>query len=189
MSTIPRIDPVFEKIDLLLAERRTLAASGPQFRIIHRYRALGTTCAPGEEVGGVYLVYRGREFQLRLPVSLLLLFDFLAKHSRLMQAAAQIEVAINSDQFYKQHGANAGTGLKLTRRITRLAVKEYVKRIRHALNMAFQEARVNIDPRVVLVSEPTATNEVAYRLRAKCEWLHIDHTRRFKSALSHWSQE
>ena len=43
--------------------------------------------------------------------------------------------------------------------------KEYVKRLREALTFAFREAGLNFDARRVVVSEPTVSNEVGYRLK------------------------
>jgi len=123
----------------------------------------------------VYLVHRGRETVVPLPVTLLIVFDFLANHSRLPQSAPQIAMAIHSDPFYIRHGANANGTAKLTRTINKSAVKECVKRIRQTLGRVFPAAGLALDPVVVLASEETATNQVGYRLRATVEWLHVDH--------------
>ena len=48
------------------------------------------------------------------------------------------------------------------------------KRIRAALQLAFREAGLELDPQRVLVSERTVGNEVGYRLRATVEWVHND---------------
>jgi hypothetical protein len=53
------------------------------------------------------------------------------------------------------------------------SVKEYIKRIRKALDMALSEAGLNLDASKVLVSEQTVGNEVVYRLKATFEWLHV----------------
>ena len=58
---------IIEEVDVLVAEIRELNENGPHFRILHRFHAPGTDCAPGEEVAGIYLVHRGREYHLRLP--------------------------------------------------------------------------------------------------------------------------
>jgi len=52
----------------------------------------GSDCLPGEEIVAVSLMYRGREYHLQLSLALRMLFDFLARHSRLPQSARQIEL-------------------------------------------------------------------------------------------------
>ena len=165
--------PLVEELDLLVVEIKELAAAGPHFRILHRFQEAVVDCAPGEEVTFVSLLYHSREYPLRLSLALRILFDYLARH-RLPQSATQIEAGIGTDAFYVRHGANAKTSSKLTRKISRRGVKEYVKRIRRALQNTFHEAGLRLDPSEVLVSEPTESNEVNYRLKASCEWIHVD---------------
>jgi len=175
MSSNDSLGSVVDKVELLLAERRQLSAIGPQFRIVHRLRVPGTECMPGEEVFAVALVYRGREFYLPLSRVLLLLFDYLARHRRIAQSSAQIEAGMSADTFYAEHGSNAvALGTRLTRRISRQCVKEYVKRLRRVLAATFDKAGLRIDPEEVLLSQPTGLNQVGYRLRAQIEWVHID---------------
>jgi hypothetical protein len=169
------VPAVLDKVDFLLLQLKHLRSRGPHFRILHRFRIPGTECLSGEEVAGVYVVHRGREFVVPLSVTLRLVFDFLAKHTRLPQSASQIEAAFRADPFYTRHGANATRDRALRRRITRSAVKVYVQRIRGALSAAFHEASLPMDPRAVLLSQATAMNEVGYRLRGTFQWIHIDH--------------
>jgi hypothetical protein len=129
-------------------------------------------CAPGEEILIVYLVHRGKLYPLRLSRALRMLIDYLAKHSHLPQSASQIEAGMRADPFYMKHGTNAMLQNGLKRRISRSAIKEYVKRLRLALTFAFREAGLNLDPRWVAVSEPTVSNEVGYRLKVTVEWFH-----------------
>ena len=167
------LDPVVDSVDLLLLELRVLKSQGPHLRIVHRFREPGTLCAPGEEIAVVYLVHRGRLCPLRLSLALRMLVDYLAKHSHFPQSASQIEAGIRADPFYTKHGANAMPNNGLKRRISRSAIKEYIKRLRKALALAFQETGLNIDPRHVIVSEPTVANEVGYRIKATIEWFHV----------------
>jgi hypothetical protein len=129
-------------------------------------------CAPGEEIAIVYLVYRSKFYPLRLSLALRMLIDYLAKHSHFPQSASQIEAGMRADPFYVKHGTNAMLPTGLKRRISRSAVKEYVKRLRLALELAFRDVGLNLDPRQVIVSEPTVMNEVGYRLKASVEWFH-----------------
>jgi hypothetical protein len=175
MSLSDDLAIVSRKVDLLLAELRQLGSSGPHFRIVHRFREPGRDCAPGEEVAAVFLNQRTLEIVVPLPLTLRLLFDFLARHSHLPQSASQIAGAMHADPFYRNHGACVRTGASLTRKISRSGVKEFIKRIRQALEHTFREANLAVDPRTVVVSEQTVGNEVGYRLKATVEWIHVDH--------------
>jgi len=178
LSSNSPITAVLSKVNLLLAEVRHLRSAGPHFRIVHRFRIPGSHCLPGEEVVAVFLVYRGREYQLRLSPALILLLDFLAHHSRIALSAKQIELGIRADEFYRQHAKNANGRPALVRRIPRSAVREHVKRLHHALALVFHEANLPINPGKVLVVEQTVSNEVQYRLRATFRWTHLDLTSR-----------
>jgi hypothetical protein len=168
------LEPVVDGVDLLLAELRVLKSQGPHLRIVHRFREPGTLCAPGEEIAVVYLVHRSHLYPLPLSLALRMLIDYLGKHSHFPQSASQIEAGIRADSFYLKHGTNAMLHNGLKRRFSRSAIKEYVKRLRVALELAFEEAGLNLDPREVIVSKPTVTNEVGYGLKATVEWFHID---------------
>jgi hypothetical protein len=178
MSANDDFETVLEGVDLLIAERKELKAAGPHFFIVHRFRMPGTRCAPGEEILAVVLVYRGREFPLRLSLALRILFDFLAHHSRLPQSARQVELGIRADDFYKRHAANATGRAVLTRHIPRSAVRVYIRRLLRAFALAFQDAGMRIAPGDVLISQKTVGNEVGYQLKASCDWLHVDLTSR-----------
>ena len=175
MSTKDDLTPVLEKVRLLIAEMKYLRAAGPHFRVVHRFRMPGSDCMPGEEIAAVFVLHRGHEYCLRLPLAQRILFDFLARHSRLPQSARQIELAIRADDFYKRHAANA-TGRAVTRGIPRSYVKVYVRRLHRAFSLAFRDTGMHIDPRNVLVSQKTVGNEVGYQLKASCDWVHIDLT-------------
>jgi hypothetical protein len=172
------LTPVLEKVDLLIAEMKYLRSAGPHFRIVHRFRMPGTNCLPGEEIVAAFLVHRGREYHLRLSLALRMLFDYLARHSRLPQSARQIELGIRADDFYKRHAANATGRTVLARGIPRSFVRVYVKRLHQTFSLAFQEAGTRIDPGRVLISQKTVGNEVGYQLKASCDWVHLDLTTR-----------
>jgi len=165
---------VAEEIEFLLAESVRLSASGPRLRILHRLHKPGTDCLPGEEVAGVWLVNRSRDYPLKLSLALRLLLDYLARNRWLPQSATQIEAGMLHDRFSLRHGSNARTAHKQIRHFSHSTVKEYVKRIRQALGMAFSEAGLNLDPTRVVLSEQTVTNEVVYRLKAAVEWAHVE---------------
>lgn len=161
-------------MDLLVAEMNHLRAVGPHFRIVHRFRLPGSDCLPGEEVSAVFLVHRGREHQLPLSPTLLVLFDFLARHSRTAQSAKQIELGIRADEFYRQHAKNATGRCALVRRVPRSAVREHIKRLHRSLALVFQEAFLPLNPLSVLVVEKTVSTYVGYRLRASYRLTHLD---------------
>lgn len=165
---------IIEEVDVLVAELRELNAEGPHFKILHRFHAPGTDCAPAEEVAGIYLVHRGQEYHLRLSLALRLLFDYLARHSHLPQSASQIETGIRAGRFYTEHAAAVMGAEKFTRSIPRSYVRVYIKRLRLALTCTFQEANLELAADAVLISQETVMNEIGYRLKATCEWAHID---------------
>jgi hypothetical protein len=167
-----RRNPVIEKVDLLLAEIAELRSRGPHFRIHHRLRKPSTTCSPGEEILAVCLVHRRREYCLPLSLSLRILFDYLARHPRFPQSASQIEAGIREDRFYTRHAAASMGTDKFTRSIPRSYVRVYIERMRNALSRAATEAEAPLGASTVLVTEDTVMNEVGYRLKAHCEWIH-----------------
>lgn len=158
-------------------ELRRLSAADLHFKIWHRFRAPGTECAPGEEVAAVAVSFgsRQREFHLPLSLALRLVFDLLARHRHVPLSASQIAASFRSDAFYRKHGCNALKNGTLIRRVSRSSVRVYIDRICRALALSFEEAHLRIDPREVLVSQETVTNEVGYRLRGTFEWVHTDH--------------
>src|SRR5208283_4658839 len=106
----------------------------------------GSDCLPGEEIVAVSLMYRGREYHLQLSLALRMLFDFLARHSRLPQSARQTELCIRADDFYQRHAAYTTRRTVLTRGLSRSFVRVYIKRLHRAISFAFQEAGLRIDP-------------------------------------------
>ena len=174
MFTDDELITIIDEVDVLVAEIRELNAGGPHFRILHRFHRPGSDCAAGEEVAGIYLIHHGREFFVRLSLALRLLFDYLARHSRLPQSAAQIEAGIRADRFYSQHSTTAMGKDKFTRSIPRSCVRVYIERLRSALENVFLEAGLFLDVHAVVVAEETVMNEVGYRLKANYEWVHTD---------------
>ncbi len=147
------------------------SASLVTFVIVHRFWKDGSICLPGEEIVGAWLEPDGP--QLRLTLTLLLVFDHFAKHHWVAESAAQIEASMRNDPFYVRHAANSRTSRKLTRRISRSGIKVYVGRIREAMQLAFNEAGVDLKATDVLISERTVSNEVRYRLRARVRVVHL----------------
>jgi hypothetical protein len=147
------------------------AAGAPGFLIVHRFWRPGTVCLPGEEVVGAWLDPDGP--QLRLPLALRLLFDHLAHHRWLAQSAAQIEAAMRNDAFFVRHAANSRVSHKMTRRMSRSGIKVYIARIREALQIAFDEAGIDLNATNILITERTVGGEVGYKLHARVRWAHI----------------
>jgi len=166
---------VVDAVELLLLELKTLRAGRCRFRITHRFQVLSSGCGPGEEVAIAHLMDRGKEFYLRLSGTLLLLFDYLARHSHMPMSASQIVAGMRADPFYQKH-ASAAPCVRQSLKISRSSIKVYIDRLRKALGQAFRDARIPLDPRAVLVSEVTASNQVAYRLKtATVDWIHVKH--------------
>lgn len=171
MSISLDLTQVVYKAEFLLLERSVLEQSGPTLQIVHRFRARGFGCLPGEEVFQVFLLYRGRQILLALPLALRLLINYLAIHRYTAQSATQIAAGMRT-HFYQKHGLNSG--ILSRRKISRTAVKEYVKRIREAFGAAFDEVGLTLRPATVLISLKTLGNEVLYSLRATVKWVHQD---------------
>jgi len=81
---------------------------------------------------------------------------------------------MNIDEFYRRHGTNAKTKALVNKGMSRTAIKEQIMRLRMGLRLAFREVGLNFDPANVVISEPTTTNEVRYRLRASVRWQHSE---------------
>jgi len=157
--------------ETILLELRELLQTGPILRIVHRFRSPGTDCLAGEEIWAVLLICRGNEIPLPLSLALRMVMNYLAETRHVPQSAAQIAAGVHRSAFYVKHSMNSGSVSR--RRISRSAVKEYVKRLRRALTVAFQEAGISLDPRRVVASQKTVTNEVHYQLRATVQWVHL----------------
>lgn len=162
---------VLDEVDLLVAELRELRERGPHFRIYHRFHKPGTICAPGEEIAAICLVHRGREYPLRLSLSLRILFDYLARHNRFPQSASQIEAGIRADPFYARHSMNSGVG-RSTRSIPRSFVRVYIERLIIAITQVISESNFPANPQTVLVKKVSVINECGLQLNAWTEWVH-----------------
>jgi hypothetical protein len=91
----------------------------------------------------------------------------------LPQSAAQIETGIRAERFYTKHAVAAIGKRQLNRSIPRSYVRVYIERLRSALEGVLWEAGLLVDATAVVVGEKTVMNEVGYRLRANCEWIHL----------------
>jgi hypothetical protein len=107
-----------------------------------------------------------------LSLALRLLFDYLGNHRHLPQNATQIAAGIRTAAFYRNHGMNAG--LPSRRKISRTAVKVYIKRIRKAIDIVLEKRAPRFEASRLLVSVKTMGNEVQYRLFAPVEWKHVE---------------
>jgi hypothetical protein len=165
--------PVARDAELLLTELSGLVQAGPQIQIVHRFHRPETECQAGEEILAAYLIIRGRQMHLPLSLAVRLLLDYLARTRHIPQSGSHIAAGMRASRFYRRHGMNSGEISH--RKISRSAIKEYAKRIRKALDVAFREkAGLPLDSKRILVSKETVGNETHYQLRARVEWLHID---------------
>jgi len=163
--------PIAERAELLLAELAWFSQTGPELRIVHRFQIPGTNCQAGEEIWAISISHRGQEKVLPLSLALRQVVNYLAETRHIPQSATQIAAGMRRSAFYVKHGMNSGIPSK--RRISRSAVKEYVKRIRKAFGLSFCEIGLDLDPKRVLVSKTTMGNEIHYQLRARIEWIHL----------------
>jgi hypothetical protein len=142
-------------------------------RILHRFSEEGTLfCSPGEEIWAVVLVTQDKEIPLKLGLALRLVADYLARTRHIPQSATQIAAGLRYSAFHLKHGHRGGISQR--RKISRSFVREYVKRLRQALEIAFLEAGVAIDARRILLSHATTGTEILYQLKAVIEWVHIE---------------
>jgi|HubBroStandDraft_5_1064220.scaffolds.fasta_scaffold23700_3 hypothetical protein len=169
-----RFTPVIETVSLLQAEISEMESGKLHFCIIHRFRMPGSDCMPGEEILAIFLLYRGREYQLRLSPALLIIADYLLRNGRYAQTATQISTGIHAGGFYAEHGKNGRR--QRIQRIPRSAIRVYIKRLKLALEMAFGEANLCLDPKNVLLSEESVSNHVLYLWKAIPGVVHLDST-------------
>jgi hypothetical protein len=170
---------LIREIDYLLAARKEIAAEGPCFRIVHARRVAGnesspccTGCIPGEEILGVWLVHRGRSYQLAFSRAEAGLVDYLSRR-RMMQTATQIERGIHTDPFHQWQCTRRRKSGGREARYHRTTIRIYVRRVRLALADVFHDSGLSIDPASVMVIQPTFSNEVMYRFTARTECVHI----------------
>ena len=163
--------PVAERVEVLLAEITWLSQTGPQLRIVHRFQVSGTDCHAGEEIWAISVIHRGRETILPLSLALRLIVNYLAETRHTPQSATQIAAGMRRSAFCLKHGTNSG--IPSRRKISRSAVKEYVKRIRKAFDSCFREIGLELNSKRVLISKTTMGNEILYQLRARVEWVHV----------------
>jgi hypothetical protein len=160
---------LLEAVDLLLSEMNNFERNGPCFQIIHRFSQ--GSCAPGEEISTILLAYNSNLYQLPLALSQRFVFDFLAQHRRIGMDSSQIVSGLSSDWFYRDHAANSGH--RQLKKIRRPTVKVLVQRIREAMESAFAEAKVKVDPYEVLCScLAEGSKRVLYKLHADVRWQH-----------------
>ena len=83
---------IVDMAEVLLLELEQLQQSGFHFLIHHSYHttADSTPCGAGEEITAVHLVYRGRTTLIPLPLSLMLVFECLARHRHIPRSATQM---------------------------------------------------------------------------------------------------
>ena len=144
-----------------------------RLRILHRFGKTGTLfCSPGEEIWTVLLVLPGRNINLRLSLALRILVDYLARTRHIPQSATQIAAGLRKSPFHLNHGSRGGVPQR--RRMSRSHIRVYIKRLRQALEIAFQEAGLPLDAHRFLVSLTTTGNEVLYQLKATVEWNHVE---------------
>jgi hypothetical protein len=128
-------------------------------------------CTVDEEILAAYVLHRGHSHQLHCSPSELLLLDYLGRHRHCMQSAPQIAAGIQGSEFYRSDRMKSSVG-KRAQHVSRSCVRVHIARLRQALARASIELGFRVEPTGVIVSQPTLTNVVLYRLRAEVEWIH-----------------
>jgi hypothetical protein len=142
--------------------------------ILHQYKNVRVSghCAPGEEVIAAHIIHRGSSYRLPLSTTHLIVLDYLCRHRRVAQSAAQIAAGLDSELFYLHHGSNTRGGAVLRARTSRTAVRQQVKRIRENFAQCFRQAGIDLDPVTIIRSQVTSTREVKYQVEADVTWEH-----------------
>lgn len=160
MSDSYRFAPILEEIEFLIAENKQLVNIGPHLRIHERFHDIGLVC----------LVRRSREFPLRLSPTSRVLVDYLARNRHRLQTAREIEAGIKSNEIYAKFGTYSKGSTRIGP-VHRTTVKVYIPRIREAFGRALREAKLKDNPKDILLTERSETNQVLYRLRCTVEWV------------------
>lgn len=156
---------VVDEIDYLRAERSMLIRQGPHFLVIHGLHEPETECLPGEMVEEVWLLADCKRYPVSLSPVGLVVMDCFCRNRNKPLSVGRLSNILTTDPFYTRYGANSPRRQSLVMP-ARSSIKVYVQRIREQIAMAFQKARLPIDPGSVLSAEPTDSNSVAYKLRA-----------------------
>jgi hypothetical protein len=165
--------------DLAVREIERVTRGQVTFVIVHRY-ATGVTGMrntrpkwriPGAEIVSVWLIFRGKPYQLPLGGPHKILFDYLCWHcAGIGQSAAEIEAGLNEQLFYVHHASAAKRRSTVLARSSRTNIRKQAERIRGVMNDLFREEFLPLDPKDILRSEPTSTREVRYSIRANVIW-------------------
>jgi hypothetical protein len=167
------LDQLIEEIDFIVAERRNLRARGVHLIVTHLDHIPGTICAPGEMVGDVSLGGIPSPTSFGLSHLSLLMIDCFCRY-RLPLSAWRIEQIMNSDPFYVDYAANQIDFDQICAKPDSRTVRVYVPRIQRRMEAVFRDRGLVVDPLQILISEPTETNVIVYRLKATVEIVHID---------------
>ena len=140
--------------------------------IAHEYAQVPGQCAPGEEVVGAFLIWRGWAYPIPLSVTHLILFDFLCRHRWIAMDASAIATRLRMDLFVIHHGSNAPGHQVRPARTSRTAVRKQVERIRAVLTKLIADEGLDMDALKILRSEESSTRSVSYRINADVSFEH-----------------
>lgn len=138
----------------------------------HEYAQVPGQCAPGEEVVGAFLIWRGRVYPIPLSVTHLILFDFLCRHRWIAMDASTIAPRLRTDFFVIHHGSNAPGHHVKSARTSRTAVRKQVERIRAVLTRLIADKGLDLNALKILRSEVSSTRSVRYRINADVSFEH-----------------
>lgn len=164
------LDVVLYCHEIAMLELRSRPRELVRLVLVHRYAHVPGRCSAGEECCGCWLLWRGKQYEIPLSATHLLLVDYLS-HQRGGKTAAEIADGLRMP-FYIHHGSNSPSHRSKPARTSRTAVRKQVQRIRAILAEFFAANRIALDPFQIILTESTSTLEVKYRLSALVSWDH-----------------
>jgi hypothetical protein len=173
MSDRPHFRELQEELAFLLAERRDLQQRGLHLILTHLDHIPNTICAPGEIIGDISLSGSPTPTSLGLSQMSLILMDCLCRY-RIPLTALRIEQIMNSDLFYVDYAANHIGYDQIVAKPNCRTARVCVPRIQKRMEAVFEKLGLKVDPLQILISEPTDSNVIVYRLKATVEIMHID---------------
>lgn len=150
--------------------------------IAHEYAQVSGQCAPGEEILGAFLIWRGRVYPIPLGLTHLILLDFLCRNRWIAMDASAIAIRLQTDLFVVHHGSNAPGHRVRPARTSRTAVRKQIERIRAVIEQLIAREKLELDAFEILRSEETSTLCKQYRINADVSFDHWGTTRAFISS-------
>jgi hypothetical protein len=140
--------------------------------IVHEYQEIPGTCMPGEEIGAIEILYRGKRYRVPLGVSHMILIDYLCR-CRYPEDAWFISAQLQLDPFAIEHGSNAPGHQVRPARTSRTAVRQQIRRIRKVLAKLIAHEGLDFAAEELICSQESSTKSVRYFINAgTVRWEH-----------------